>query len=453
MQTKPLPHIYTVTELTLRVKDQLEQEFVNLWLEGEVSNLRMPPSGHIYFTLKDEYSQIRAIIFKNKLRYLKFSLKDGMQILVKGSLTVYERRGEYQVVAEYVEPKGIGALQLAYEELKSRLAAEGLFDEAHKKPIPLLPRTIGLVTSPTGAAIRDILNIIDRRFPNVRIIINPVRVQGEGAALEIAQAIEELNQLAAEIDILILARGGGSLEDLWCFNEEVVARAIYASCIPIISAVGHEIDYTIADFVADVRAPTPSAAAELVVENKEALRDKLYSLWTRLHQGMKHILDSYRNRLQLALQSRAFTDPSRRIMEYQQRLDDLYGAMQKGIAYNLLHIKHRLDYLQQALMNQKPSQQITHLRHQLTKYKEKLHLVYHYLIQTRRSQLTTLMGRLDALSPLSILGRGYSICRKLPGLEIIRDAKEVQIEDEVSVKLHQGGLVCQVRQVKEHQLF
>lgn len=449
MENQPLqPKVYTIAQLTSKIRGELERSFENIWVEGEVSNLRLPPSGHIYFTLKDKSSQLKVIIFKNKIRYLKFRLQDGMQILTKGNITVYEKRGEYQLLAEYAEPKGVGALQIAFEELKKRLAQEGLFDEVHKKPLPLLPRCIGLVTSPTGAAIRDILNIIDRRFPNVRIIINPVRVQGEGAAKEIATAMAELNELP-EVDIIILTRGGGSLEDLWCFNEEIVARAIYASRIPVMSAVGHEIDYTIADFVADMRAPTPSAAAELVVANKEALTDKVRSLNIRLHQGIKFRFENYANKLQLLVQSKPFSDPGRQIKEYQQRLDEMVFSMRKNMFHFLQQTGQQLTHTEQRLKSFPPTRQIKIYKQQLSQRVEKLKLVYSYFTGNRQTSLQAIMDRLDTLSPLAILKRGYSICRRWPGLEVLARAEEVKPAEQVAVKLYHGGLICRVEKIEE----
>ena len=266
----PVRRIYSVAELSLEIRNLLERQFPDVWVTGEVSNLRAAGSGHLYFTLKDETAQLRAVCFRNQARYLKFKPQDGLAVIARGRLSVYEARGEYQLYVEFLEPAGLGALQLAFEQLKQKLAAEGLFDPARKKPLPMLPRVIGVVTSPTGAVIRDILRILHRRFRNINVLIYPVKVQGEGAAQEIAQGIEYFNR-QAPVDVMIVARGGGSLEDLWAFNEEVVARAIAASKIPVISAVGHETDFTIADFVADLRAPTPSAAAELVVRRKQDL--------------------------------------------------------------------------------------------------------------------------------------------------------------------------------------
>ncbi|MEK6576915.1 MAG: exodeoxyribonuclease VII large subunit, partial [Nitrospirota bacterium] len=289
--------VYTVYELTLSVKSSLEEGFSDIWLEGEVSNLRIPGSGHIYLTLKDERAQIRGIIFRSQVRSLRFLPKDGQHLLCRGHITVYEPKGEYQIIFTYIEPKGLGALQQAFEELKERLKSEGLFDEARKRPLPLYPEKIGIVTSPTGAAIRDILNIIGRRFPAVDILINPVPVQGEGAAELIAEAVNEMNRMG-DIDVLIVTRGGGSIEDLWAFNEEVVARAIYNSRIPVISAIGHEIDYTISDFVADLRVPTPSAAAEIVVKSRDELVEKVDAMTNRIVNRMIGIIHERRGRIQ-----------------------------------------------------------------------------------------------------------------------------------------------------------
>jgi exodeoxyribonuclease VII large subunit len=270
----PFRYILTVSELTREIKDILEMQFADILVEGEISNLKAPPSGHIYFTLKDDLSQIRVVLFKNQARTLRFSPEDGLQVICRGRVSLYEKRGEYQLILEEMEPKGIGALQLAFLQLKERLEREGFFDPSRKRQIPMVPQKIGIVTSPTGAVIRDMLHIIERRFENVHLLLFPVRVQREGAASEIAKGIEYFNE-QMEVDVIIVARGGGSLEDLWAFNEEEVAKAIFYSKIPILSAVGHETDYTISDFVADLRAPTPSAAAELVVRDKREIKNTL----------------------------------------------------------------------------------------------------------------------------------------------------------------------------------
>lgn len=393
--------IYSVTELTKEIKGELEEQFASIWVEGEISNLVTPRSGHTYFTLKDQSSQIRAVIFKYVGSRLKFQLENGLQVLLRGSVSVYVPRGEYQLIVNYAEPRGAGALQLAFEQLKKRLAGEGLFEKEYKKPIPLLPKKIGVVTSATGAAIRDILNVVNRRFANVHILIAPVRVQGTEAPAEIARAIDTFNQLS-DIDVLIVGRGGGSLEDLWAFNEEIVARSIFASKIPVISAVGHEIDFTISDFVADLRAPTPSAAAELVVQNKENLINTVNVLTTRLKNAIANMLSRLKETTQqyiIRLQ-----DPRRRIGELQQRVDDLH---------------HRLT---------------TSFQHTIDK---------------KRYQFETVFGKLDSLSPLTLLSRGYAICRNATTLRAIKTTADVNIGEDVLVRLSEGELCCEVKEKRE----
>src|SRR2546428_3230744 len=312
--------VYTVSQLTARIRDVLEEQVAPFWVEGEISNLRVPGSGHAYFTLKDDAAQIRVVLFRNRLRRIRFEPADGLHVLAFGALEVYAPRGEYQMVVELMEPKGLGALQVAFEQLKARLQAEGLFDPGRKRPLPRFPRKIGIVTSPTGAAIRDMLRVIGRRFGELHIVVRPVRVQGEGSAREIAEGIADLNALG-DVDVIIAGRGGGSLEDLWAFNEEVVARAIVGSKAPVMSAVGHEVDFTIADFVADLRAPTPSAAAELVVREKEAVVDGLRDLHHRLSRALARRLERQRERLGLYAQRRVLSDPSRPPPDSHRRLD------------------------------------------------------------------------------------------------------------------------------------
>src|SRR4030043_1347598 len=316
--------ILTVSQLTAGIKDLLEATFEEGWVEGEISNLRRPPSGHLYFTLKDENSQIRGVLFKQQSRYLRFELEDGQHVICWGRVGIYEKRGEYQLILDYVVPRGIGSLQLAFGQFKQRLFEEGLFDQARKRPLPLVPKRIGIVTSPTGAVIRDMLHILRRRFANLHILLYPVRVQGEGASSEIAEAIKYFNQLT-DVDVIIVGRGGGSLEDLWAFNEEAVARAIFHSKIPIISAVGHETDYTIADFVADLRAPTPSAAAELAVRDKREAGNILSYLRGRLENQMIQMLQGYRT--DLSYIRKIFKEPGKKIEQYFLRVDDLVNRL------------------------------------------------------------------------------------------------------------------------------
>lgn len=391
--------VYSVSQLTLLIKNHLEQYFDWIWVEGEISNFRIPSSGHFYFTLKDEKSQIRAVMFKTQNLELDFQPQDGLSVICHGRLNVYESRGEYQLILDYMEPKGLGALQLAFEQLKKKLAQEGLFDPAHKKPIPFFPRKIGIITSPTGAAIRDILNVLERRFDRLEILIFPVKVQGEGAAEEIANALYELNQMKG-IEVIILARGGGSIEDLWPFNEEVVARAIYHSEIPVISAIGHEIDFTIADFVADLRAPTPSAAAELVVRNKADLLQALDSLKVRLQNSLKKTYE-INQKYYLSLKERIL-DPRKKFPGLRLKVDDCTERINSSILK---------------------------------------------LLKLKRERVEGLMGRLDALSPLNVLKRGYSITRTLPDLKIVSDAKQIISGNKINVKLFKGELMCKVEEV------
>jgi exodeoxyribonuclease VII large subunit len=336
----------TVSELTRRIREKLEAAFSDVWITGEISGLRVPPSGHIYFTLKDKDAQIKAVFFRSGNRYLKFAPKDGMEVILRGRVTVYDPRGEYQVVAEYMEPKGIGALQLAFLQLKEKLEKEGLFDQSRKRPLPVHPRRVGVVTSPSGAAIRDILNVLGRRAPGVKILIAPATVQGAAAPAEIASAISELNKVDG-LDVIIVGRGGGSVEDLAAFNTEVVARAIASSNIPVISAVGHETDFTIADFAADLRAPTPSAAAEVVAKNEEDMADALRSLQGRLIYAVMQ--EHRRMRDRLYSEERALINPMRRLHDHAIRLDELSGRLMSAQARLILTLKNKAVSLSRAL--------------------------------------------------------------------------------------------------------
>jgi len=391
-------HVYSVTELTRYVKALLEDRFASVYVEGELSNFSAPSSGHLYFTLKDADSQIRCAFFRHMNQRLRFELKDGLQVVCRGRISVYEKRGDYQLYVESVEPKGLGALQLAFQQLRARLEKEGLFDPARKRPIPTLPERIGVVTSPTGAAIRDILNILRRRFANVHIVINPVRVQGDGAAEEIAAAIDDFNRWK-QVDVLIVGRGGGSLEDLWAFNEEAVARAIHRSKIPVISAVGHEIDWTIADFVADLRAPTPSAAAELVIAQKADLQQQIEGLRLRLAVAVRGELERAAQTLQDLLHRFQLQHPREALEQQAQRLDDLVRQATTAI-------RHRLELSQE--------------------------------------QLTARMDRLEALSPLAVLARGYSLTLTQSDKVVVRQPGQVKRGDLLETKLRQGYIISRV---------
>ena len=389
---------FTVSEITRGIRTSLEHKFSNIDVLGEISNVRKPSSGHIYLTLKDKNSQLQAVVFRNSASRIKFELKDGMEVVSFGSVTVYEPRGQYQLIINKIEPKGIGALQLAFQQLKEKLEKEGLFDHAHKKNIPFMPKKIGIVTSPTGAAIKDILNIIDRRFANVEILIYPVKVQGEGAAQEIAEAITELNNYS-DIDVIISGRGGGSLEDLWAFNEEIVARSIYNSKIPVISAVGHEIDLTIADLVADKRALTPSEAGELVVPRKDLLIVKTEKFKTRLLQSLTGKLRLSKEKLDRIANSYAIRQPFDKFNRWQQKLDDLSQRLN-------LNITHALN--------------------------------------SEREKLSGIVGKLESLSPLNVLKRGYTITTKQEDNKSLRYITDLSKGDKIKTNLSKGSIISEI---------
>lgn len=393
--------ILTISELTRKVRGSLEQEFFNIWVVGEVSNVKRPSSGHVYLTLKDANAQLQAVMFKTRANNLKFEIKDGMEVLAFGSVTVYEARGQYQLIIERMEPKGIGALQLAFLQLKERLEKEGLFDPAHKKQLPLLPKRIAIVTSLTGAAIRDIINVINRRFARVEILIYPVKVQGEGAAQDIARAIGDLNTIP-DVDVMIVGRGGGSLEDLWAFNEEVVARSIYSSKIPVVSAVGHEIDVTISDLVADKRALTPTEAGELVVPRYDQLQDTVEKIKTRLVRALYNRILVERTTLLRIKNSFAFKRPFDRVLRLQQDMDEIVQRL------------------------------ITAGKH---------------TVALERERLVGLANRLDSVSPLRVLNRGYSITTNVGEDKPVKSADAVSIGKLLKTRLFQGGFVSSVVEI------
>jgi exodeoxyribonuclease VII large subunit len=441
--TFPFRRILSVSELTREIKDVLEAGFPELWVEGEISNLKIPPSKHIYFTLKDDLSQIRAVCFRMQARSLRFLPEDGLHVLCRGRVSLYEKRGEYQLILEELEPKGVGALQIAFLQLKERLEREGLFDTNRKKTLPFLPQRIGIVTSPAGAVIRDMVQIIQRRFENVTILLYPVRVQGEGAAREVAEGIDFFNREIA-VDVIIVGRGGGSIEDLWAFNEEVVARAIFASKVPVVSAVGHETDYTIADFVADVRAPTPSAAAELVVREKKEIKRGLQALRIRLENDIRQMIEDHR-RFLVHLGKRR-TDPRRKVEESLLRVDDLANRCRYLTEWRLKSALERLVHLREKFSFRFPGHRIENLRTHVTQLSKGLNQRVGYTLERERHQLEATVGKLDSLSPLSILQRGYSITRKIPTMEILKSNGQVTVGDRVEVKLHEGKLFCHVEE-------
>ncbi|MCC7201453.1 MAG: exodeoxyribonuclease VII large subunit [Nitrospirae bacterium] len=441
----PFRQILTVSELTSVIKSTLEGNFTDVWVEGEIYNFRVPSSGHIYFTLKDNTSQIKAVLFRSSGRMLKFVPKDGLHVLCRGRITVYEFRGEYQIVIEYIEPKGVGALLMAFEQLKERLSKEGLFNETRKRPIPAFPRKIGIVTSPTGAAIRDILKVIDRRFANVEIVIAPAAVQGERAAPEIVDAIAALNSLEG-IEVIIVTRGGGGIEDLWPFNEEAVARAIYNSGIPVISAVGHEIDYTISDFVADLRAPTPSAAAEMVVKNKEDIQRYIGTLHQRLLYAKNTFFEKKRE--QIYSLSRRIFSPAREIGRRFQRLDEIDTRLINGIQRIIKDRQHHIEKLIKDVNSFNPRNKIVLNKQRMDAMINSLCRNFFHLVELKKKEFHSLIAMLDNLSPLAILSRGYSITYKLPDRTIVKLSSEVQRGDKVDVRLHEGAITCIVEEIK-----
>ena len=439
--------VLSVSELTARIKEQLEGAFPAVWVEGEISNLRTPGSGHAYFTLKDETAQLRAVLFRNRGRRIRFEPEDGMKVLAFGVLDLYPPRGEYQLVVELLEPKGVGALQYAFEQLKRRLEAEGLFEQARKRPLPAFPRVIGIVTSPTGAAIRDILHIIGRRFGDLRILIVPVRVQGEEAPGEIVAALAMLAAME-ELDVVIVGRGGGSIEDLWAFNDERVARAIVASRVPVISAVGHETDYTIADFVADLRAPTPSGAAELVVREKLAVMRTLVDLHDRLQQAMASQMERRRERVASLARRRVLTEPGRALREWTRRLDEAHTGLSAAVRAHQRMLRHRVELATNALSSQHPLARISHGAAVLVQLRGRLVASATHRAKHSRHRLAAAVGRLQSLSPLAVLGRGYSLTRLASGV-VVRSAASLRAGDAIEVLLAEGAVDARVTDVKE----
>jgi exodeoxyribonuclease VII large subunit len=440
--------VCTVGELAMRIKAHLEDQFPAVWVEGEISNLRTPSSGHAYFTLKDDTAQLRCVLFRGRGRRVAFQPEDGMQVLAFGGLDVYLARGEYQLVVELLEPKGVGALQLAFEQLKRRLEAEGLFDAARKRPLPPFPRTIGIVTSPTGAAIRDMLHVIDRRFADLRILITPVRVQGEEAPGEIVAALRDL-QAVEDLDVIIVGRGGGSIEDLWAFNDERVARAIAGCRVPVISGVGHETDFTIADFVADLRAPTPSAAAEVVVQEKLQVARALVGLYEALKQAMASRLERDRERVEVLGKRRVLTDAARALRDLFRRVDELTSHLTRAVRGSERQATHRLSLARNALRSLNPVARIANGTVLLAQLRGRLASAAVHSVKVSQHRFDAAVGRLDSLSPLAVLGRGYSLTRLLPSGVIVRDAAQTRPGDAIEILLHQGAVEARVERLKE----
>jgi exodeoxyribonuclease VII large subunit len=404
---QPPPRVLTVSQLSTLIEGVLESTFHSLWVGGEVSDVSRPHSGHVYFTLKDEQAQIRGVIWRSTAQRLRFKLEEGQQVVCHGDLDVYPPRGTYQLVVRQVEPLGVGALQLAFKQLAQRLEAEGLFDPARKRKLPAFPRRVGFVTSPTGAAIHDFLQVAARRFAGVQILVIPVRVQGDGSAQEIARGIALANRIRPPLDVLVVGRGGGSLEDLWSFNEEVVVRAIHASQVPVVSAVGHEIDVTLSDLVADVRALTPSEAAERVIPSADELTARLGQLQRRMASILRTRVSTARSRIEQLARRRILRDPRSLIYDLSRRLDDLDQQASRAI--------HR----------------------KLTKSQD---------------HIAALAARLESLSPLAVLARGYSVTTRADTGQVLRDAGEVAAGDQLKTRLLQGELLSRVERTSVDSL-
>ncbi len=438
-------NIYTVSRLNHEVRSLLDSGFPLLWIEAELSNLARPASGHLYFSLKDEKAQVRCSMFRNRNLNLGFSPKNGQQVLVRAKIGLYEPRGEFQLVIEHMEEAGDGALRRAFDELKLRLDSEGLFDSARKKTIPALPRCVGVITSPSGAAIHDIMTTLQRRFPALPIIIYPVAVQGKDSAQQIAKMIATADR-RQDCDILIVARGGGSLEDLWSFNEEVVARAIVHCSIPIVTGIGHEIDFTIADFVADQRAATPTGAAELISPNQQEWLGRLHQLQQRLSWLTRSQLHQRQQQLQ-HLQKR-LQHPGRRLRDMAQRLDELELRLQRA-QQNFLHqSRARIEHVHERLLRHSPAHRLTAFKNRNENLATRLKIAMQHQLVLRQKQLQQQAHALDTVSPLATLGRGYAIVTN-EKKQIIRQAKQVKTGDHIKAQVGEGQLYCQVTRIEE----
>lgn len=437
--------IQTVSELTRSIRGVLETSYAMVTVTGEISNLRQPHSGHLYFTLKDAEAQLKAVLFKGQQRYLTCRPADGLEVLCRGRISLYEPRGEYQLIIDYLDAKGAGLLRIAFDKLKAQLEAEGLFDPARKRPLPFLPKSVALITSPQGAAVRDFLTQAEKRAPGTRISIMPVRVQGEGAAGEIAAALAELNRLG-RWEVIVLCRGGGSLEDLWAFNEEVVARAVAASAIPVVSAVGHEVDFTIADFVADLRAPTPTAAAQMILPEWDLLATAAAEQGRRLALTMRRRLSETRHRLDSS--QRLLGDPGRLLAQHNLRLDHLQGLLGHALRRNLHREREQLNAWAAVIKEHDPRRVLIAHRARLQEFALKLGFLAKEVLTAKGNQLARSAAILDAVSPLAVLGRGYAIARR-PDSSVLRSVQQAVVGEKLLLTLADGKLDCQIRKVQQ----
>lgn len=440
--SRPARRIYPVGELVGRVRELVEQEYGDIWVEGEISNFRPAPSGHLYFTLKDAAAQLPVVLFRRQAQLLRFRPEDGLHVLARGRVSVYDQRGQMQLVAETMEPVGAGSLQLAFEQLKERLKAEGLFDAARKRPLPAFPRTAGIVTSPTGAVVRDFLNIVGRRHSGLNVLLCPVSVQGDSAAAEVEAALACLNS-SGLVDVIVLARGGGSLEDLAAFNSERVARAIAASNVPVVSAIGHETDFTIADFVADLRAPTPSAAAELITEAQHKIAEHLAQQSYRLERAVHFQLLQARQRFTRIPLGRAEGRVGHLFRRRDQRLDDLNLRMEGTLNGAIRHASRHIAELSAAVMRHDPRQKLAQTSQRLATGHARLERSLERRIHEERARLNALDARLHSLSPLAVLDRGYALVLDMQG-GLIRSAKQVSAGENVVTRLCDGAFTSRV---------
>ena len=439
--------IMTVSELTSEIRGLLESSYSEILVDGEISNCRLWNTGHLYFTLKDDHSQLKVVMFRTTVRYLKFQPENGLRVIARGRISVYEPKGEYQIVCRHLEPYGIGTLQLAFEQLKEKLQKEGLFDDEQKQPLPALPRKIGIVTSLDSAALRDIIKVLRRRYPNAHLLIRPARVQGVGAGDDIAQALTQIGAVPG-VDVIIAGRGGGSMEDLWAFNEESVARAISASSVPIISAVGHETDFTIADFVADLRAATPSAAAELVITRKDEYRNRINRLSEQLRARTLMQIYEYRTDIRELEQRPGLSGLPGRVAILRRQITELAHNLARGSRDIHAIVERRYHALELRLEGQNLRRTFLKLLTQLVSSEGKLHEAVQQVAMKRRATLVELSGRLESLSPLAVLARGYAVCWDAKRLSILTNSKKITAGDSVRITLHRGELGCVVKDTK-----
>jgi exodeoxyribonuclease VII large subunit len=448
LDDSPQREVYSVARLNREVRQLLEADFARIWVEGEISNLARPPSGHLYFTLKDASAQISCALFRNRATRLTGQVENGTQVLIQGQVSLYEARGNYQLIVSHMEEAGDGALRRAFEQLKQRLHAEGLFDLAHKRPLPVWPRCIGVVTSPSGAAIRDVLTVLKRRFPAIPVVIYPTRVQGENAAGEIVAALHTAEQ-RGECDVLLLTRGGGSLEDLWPFNEESVARAVYNCGLPVVSAVGHEIDVVITDFVADERAATPSAAAELLSPDRNQVLLRFTQLSQHLQSRVRHGLQQRRQRLDWLTRRWRQCDPGRRLLQQNQRLDELQQRVTRAWSHASARWRAGLDALYARLLQHSPRQRLQRLDALAAQLAQRLKYCIHIQLSVQREKLAGLSRALETVSPLATLQRGYSITLAQATGKVIQRAAETRVGDTLETRLASGRIISQVSEVKD----